>query len=420
LSVRLRLAAVAAPLMLLAACGGGGSPHVTTPPPATWTQPSPAPGRASPWVTEKDGRFVDAAGRQVFLRGVDVAVGNPNVYELAPQLHVNFVRIVAPWSEFEPRAPTHGVHHWDMSELHQLDQEVRFFRRARINVLIDFHQFHWSPYFVGHHCAATGQCTARGIPAWFYANGRFPDSGSGQRAAEAAFWTTERHASQDDYAAFAAMMARRYAGYPNVVGYEIINEPPPGDLGAESEKATQTMLRWQVPIRNVLRTVDPGRTVFVMCNGGGQGVGGAQIGPIFGNLDHLALDFHDYYNGAPGTGFDSSGNWWVPSWAGTHNQKTTAYTGSLENQRAVLTVAVDRTRHWKIPLLVGEWGIHSGTPGSAAYQSQMLSLFDQYGVSYARWELSAGGGFGLYTGSGAITPEAVQLSSALAANPARS
>ena len=411
---------MAAPVLLAAACGGGGAHHGTTPPTVGPPHPTRARDLVAPWVTERNGRFVDAAGRPVLLRGVDVAIGQPNVYRLAAQLHVNFVRIVAPWSLFEPKAPTGDVHHWDTGELRQLDAEVRYFQQARINVLIDFHQFHWSPYFAGHHCASTGQCTARGIPAWFYSNGRFPDTGDGQRKAEAEFWTTERDASQDDYAAFATMMAARYARYPNVVGYEIINEPPPGDLGGANEAATQTMLRWQVPIRDALRTVDPDRTVFVMCNGGGQGIGGAQIGPIFGNLAHLALDFHDYYNGAPGTGFDSTGNWWVPSWAATHNQKTTSYTGSLARQQAVLAFVVNRARHWNIPLLVGEWGIHSGTPGSAAYQSQMLSLFDRYGVSYARWELSLGGGFGLYTGSRAITPEATQLATALAANPNRS
>jgi len=412
LTVRLRLAALAAPLLLLAACGGS-----STPPPSTWPHIARAPHDVTPWVSDRGGEFVDAAGRRVLLRGVDVAVNSPpSVYEQATQLHVNFVRIVAPWSVFEPTAPT-DVHHWDTGMLRQLDAEVQFFQRSRINVLIDFHQFHWSPYFAGHHCAATGQCTARGIPAWYYANGRFPESGPGQRAAEAAFWTTERKTSQADYAAFAAMMATRYARYPNVVGYEIINEPPPGSLPANT--ATATMLRWQVAIRNVLQRVDPKRTVFIMCNGGGQGIGTAPIGPIFGNLSHLALDFHDYYNGAPGTGL-KDGDWWVPSWSATHLQRTSAYTGTLANQQAVLGTIAGKARRWGIPLLVGEWGIHAGTPGSATYQSQMLSLFDRFDVSYARWELADGSGFALFTKSGGITPEAQQLSSALLQNPNRS
>ncbi len=418
MTVRLRLAALAAPLLLLAACGGSSSP-ATNPPASSWPHVVPAPQDVTPWVTERDGEFVDAAGRRVLLRGVDVAVGSPpSVYEQATELHVNFVRIVAPWSLFEPAAPTGGVQHWDTGMLQDLDAEVQFFEQNQINVLIDFHQFHWSPYFAGHHCAATGQCTARGIPAWFYRNGRFPETGSGQRAAEAAFWTTERTASQADYAAFAAMMATRYARYPNVVGYEIINEPPPGSLPART--ATETMLRWQVPIRNVLRTVDPKRTVFIMCNGGGQGIGTAPIGPIFGNLNHLALDFHDYYNGAPGTGLNRVGDWWVPSWKATHLQHTTAYTGTLANQQAVLGKIADTARRWSIPLLVGEWGIHTGTPGSATYQSQMLWLFDHFDLSYARWELADGSGFALFTKSGGITPEAQQLSSTLQQNPNRS
>ena len=51
-------------------------------------------------------------------------------------------------------------------------REVRFFERHNINVLIDFHQFRWSPYFASSFLPA-GVVPAARYSAWYYANGRF-------------------------------------------------------------------------------------------------------------------------------------------------------------------------------------------------------------------------------------------------------
>ena len=405
---RCRILALTAVGVTLAAagCGGGadppGPPHV--PDPVVRRAPRIVP----PWVTTSDGRFVNQQGQAVVLRGVDVGVTSPGVYERAVSLHANFVRIATPWSLFEPRRPSGAVHHWDVAELRTLDREVEFFERERIDVLLDFHQYRWSPYFAGHYCPH--DCVALGIPAWYYGNGRFPDSVAGQSAAEASFWTSEARDDQAAYGAFAAMMAARYARFPNVIGYEIVNEPHAGNLGHGGD-ATQTMLRWQARIRDVVRTVDPTRTVFVMCDGGGSGVGTADLS-VFGSLDHLALDWHDYYNGRSGGGLDRTGDNWTPSWAATHNQQTVSYAGTLANQRRVLLWPLRRATHYGVPLLIGEWGIHVTSPGAEEYQRQMLSLFAQYGISYARWQLTAGGGFGLLTRRGRMTPLGSQLARA--------
>ena len=399
--------------ILAATAGCGSSPKAPK-----LTLPAPAAHAVAPWVTTSGTRFVDAAtGKPVVLRGFDVSVGSPDVYGKAVTLGANLVRIIASWSMVETRAPTGGHHHWNRAFLHELDTEVADFQRAHVNVLIDFHQFHWSPYFAKVSCKPTApSCVASGVPGWYYADGRFPADAHGQADAQRAFWTSEAAQSQADYAAFAAMMANRYARYPNVVGYEIFNEPHTGSLG-DSTSATDTMLRWQAQIRRVIRAVDPARTVFIMCRGGGEGVGTANLAP-FGSLRHLALDYHDYYNGIPGIGLTADGNNWTPSWQATHNQSGESYVGTEAAQARVLAVPLGRTRSWGIPLLIGEWGIHTGVPGAATYQSQMLGLFAREGVSWTRWNLARGGGFGLLDGFGTPTVEALQLQAAIRAGAA--
>lgn len=406
------VAAAAAAVAVAAGCGSGsadagGGP---VPPPAPPIHVN-AQDAVQPWVQTSGGRFVDQQGNPVVLRGMDVPVGQTDLAPIAAQLGANFVRIYVGWDSIEPQPPANGRYRWDAGVLAQLDKEIEAYRQEHINVLIDFHQFHWSPYFAQATCKAGKQvCRASGVPAWFYAGGRFPATKKGESQAEAAFWTTEKSRSLGYYTAFAAMMAARYAHEPNVVGYEIFNEPHPGRLG-DGTDATNIMLRWQAAVRRAIQRVDPARTVFFMCRGGGEGVGTADLAP-FGSLDHLALDWHDYFNGGSG-GLDQAGDNWVPSWADTHNQTSSSYTGSEAAQARVLQVPLARTRSWGIPLLVGEWGIHTGSPGADAYQSQMLSLFANDGVSWSRWVLSSSGGFGLLNKDLSPTPEAAQISAAL-------
>ena len=382
--------------------------------------PAAEPGTTPPDVTTDGTRFM-ASGQPVQLRGYDVGVSSPPIYDQAAELSANFVRITVPWSEIEPTKPTgptgNLTHHWNTAELDSLDREVQDLGSQGVQVLIDFHQFHWSPYFAQAECKdGVSTCRATGVPSWFY-EGRYPDSRQGESSAETDFWTTDRKASLYYYSAYAEMMARRYSHDANVIGYEIFNEPHSGHL-PDTTATTNTILSWENQIYKVMHAVDPARTMFVMCRGGGEGIGTANLAQ-FGSGAKIALDFHDYYNGEPGTGMNDQGDDWVPSWAATHNQNldsSTGYTGSQAAQAAVLQVPIDASTKAGIPMIVGEWGIHADATNADVYTNQMLSLFQSTGVSFSRWVLSPGNGFNLLTQGRPHEPnsQALQMQTALA------
>jgi len=226
--------------LLAAACSGGGGDAATR-------APSPSSGSSTPQASTSpdvhvDGPvFVDAAGSTVVLRGVAVHTLDPVTYQQAPSLGVNFVRLAVTWSDYEPTAPVDGVHHWDQARLADLDAEIAFFREHGIQVLLDLHQYGWSPYF------ATLQRGGRanGIPRWVYHGRRFPLTVAGREQAQAAMYT-DRLATQR-YSEFAAILAQRYRETPNVVGYEILNEPPLGNLPRRAW-AIQRIVRWQARV----------------------------------------------------------------------------------------------------------------------------------------------------------------------------
>ena len=120
----------------------------------------------------------------MLLRGVNVF---PGTWQPVVSVHANFARIFIPWSTVEPTAPSGGVHTWSSSALASIDSAVANMQANGIAVEIDFHQCGWSPYFA----SANGGACASGVPAWYYADGRFPATSQGEADAEAAFWTTE-------------------------------------------------------------------------------------------------------------------------------------------------------------------------------------------------------------------------------------
>ncbi|MGN6377671.1 MAG: glycoside hydrolase family 5 protein [Gaiellales bacterium] len=356
-------------------------------------------------------------GQPVVLRGFDIPIGMQGA-QLAVTMGANMVRIPVPWSTIEPTAPVGGVHTWSTQTLSALDSEVTYLQQHNVEVLIDFHQVHWSPYFANVCDPNAAVCGgAQGIPGWYYADHRYPATQDGLNAAQSAFFTTEAEQSAAAYGAFAQMMVARYSAYPNVVGYEIMNEPAAGDLGTRMSlhKATTAILQWQSLVLTGMREVDPVRAAFISCRGGGEGIGTADFG-VFHHDPHLVLDFHDFYNGVPGTGFDLAGDNWVPNWHDTHNQFVTDYQGTLAAQQEVLMVAIRRAAQANIPLYVGEWGARFDDVNAAEYQSQMLSLFDAYGVSWTRWMLNSSDRFRLLNGR-LPNSQAVQVSSALATPP---
>ena len=188
-----------------------------------------------------------------------------------------------------------------------------------MNVLIDFHQYKWSPYF------GTGET---GIPGWFYNDvrpGLYPKTDDGMREAMSDWWTDA--VGRQDYLAFARMMVARYGSHANVVGYEVFNEPMVGNLG-ENHASTQAVISWEAPIVNMIRLKDPERAVFFMLRGGGDnGLENADF-TKFGPMTNLVLDLHDYYNGLYGSGYTPDQEGWVPSWDATHNQNFLDYHGT--------------------------------------------------------------------------------------------
>jgi endoglycosylceramidase len=256
-SLPLLLALLLAPT----ACKDSESPAPAPPVPETI---SAEPGM--PPLHMKDGFFRDPAGRIVVLHGVNYSQERkrapffdwqaPEHFEDLRKWGFNVVRYLVIWDAIEPER---GV--IDTAALDEIEQGVQYALENRIYVLLDMHQDLYCPLFGGN---GMPEWTALDDPAvpnqvnsgdWYmnYANQDVRDSFD-------RFYTDEE--LQAAYAENWIRVIERVKAYPNVIGYDLINEPWIGNsLPWEFEE--KRLLPFYEKLIARIREVDPDRPIFL-------------------------------------------------------------------------------------------------------------------------------------------------------------
>jgi endoglycosylceramidase len=231
-------------VMVLALAGGAPacSPGGDRPTPVR-----EALGDLLPLQTSPDRRIVDSAGRDVLLRGANVnSLGEywQGVPALAPTLPVtdadwasmaahgfSVVRLLVSWSRIEPER---GV--IDHRYLDRVDEHVRAADEHGIYTVIDMHQDAYSAFISTTDPAAcpAGTGPAKGwdgAPAWAVITDGLSTCTPGERNASPAVnraWNhfyDDTHGIRTRFVASWRAVAERFAGRPEVAGYDLLNEP---------------------------------------------------------------------------------------------------------------------------------------------------------------------------------------------------
>ena len=236
--------------------------------------------------------MLDGQGRHLVLRGEDVsgAEYTPTTqalpYDAADfrairALGADVVRLPIAWALIEP---TEG--HFDQAAIDRARQIVAWAGAAGLHVVLDMHQYLWSPCFDGN-----------GMPPWAVPNCPTtpPTTIAGQEAdtlvGENAFWHSPT--LQSDFAAAWVRVAKAVGQPSYLLGYDILNEPGPGLIPNEVfEQSYLAPFYRAVGAR--LRAVDPGALLFLepsilngLVNGSSE-----FLGPI--GLDRVVYEPHQY------------------------------------------------------------------------------------------------------------------------------
>jgi len=192
----------------------------------------------------EDGRCPSAAGsiNQPPVCGVDAGRGKWNQStsfasknDLAQMraLGFNLIRLAISWSLLEP-SPLH----YSQSYLDRIGQVVAWAAEQDIEVIIDMHQDEYGPR-VGSDGAPDWACLNVSLPAWLEliwpkVSKEIPFSKQVLLSFDA-LYTNQKVAStgkglQEHFILAWYQVVNRFDSVQNVIGYEIINEPPPGIL----------------------------------------------------------------------------------------------------------------------------------------------------------------------------------------------
>ncbi|HET9875937.1 MAG TPA: cellulase family glycosylhydrolase [Mycobacterium sp.] len=350
-------------------------------------------GTTGSWLT-------DSAGRVVILHGVN------EVYKVPPYTPagggfsdadaaflaangVNAVRVGILWEGVEPEP---GV--FDQAYLNSIEQTVQTLADHGIVSLLDMHQDLYSDAING---------AGDGAPAWAVDTGGLPtpDDGfpwtyalsPGENHAWDAFWSNSEVADgirlENSYAQMWEYVANYFNGNPNLVGYEIMNEPWPGSqwlgsLFGNPHFDAQELTPFYNQVDSAIRAVDANTPVFF------------EPSTLFGNLgpvNHLGtvddpntvFSFHDYCISTAVIGNTDFGcSLWEPliqnaaeAYAKSHNIPAMLTEFGNTSNTGSVTDTLNETNHqgfgwlfWDYSLLNHDIGDpHSGSVDTALQQT---------------------------------------------------
>lgn len=218
-----------------------------------------------PLTTSADRRIVDDLGRDVLLRGANVnSLGEywQGVPELPTTIEVteedwdamaahgfSVVRLLITWSRVEPERDV-----IDQDYLDRVDSYVRAAAAHGIYTVIDMHQDAYSAFISTTDPAECppGTSPARGwdgAPAWATLTDGLSTCLTGDRNSSPAVqraWNSfydDRDGIRTEFSEAWAAVAERFAGRPEVAGYDLLNEPDTSRPSAELTPIYEDLLR---------------------------------------------------------------------------------------------------------------------------------------------------------------------------------
>jgi hypothetical protein len=192
---------------------------------------------------------------------------------------------------------------------------------------------------------------------------------------------------------FLQTIANRYGTETAVAAYDPVNEPYRDPAAAES------LLTDYTKIVNAIRAKDSATNIILEPSYGDAKVPSSAFSSFTpASRANLVWSIHDYYNGAPSSGYvngyRSDGLAQVPN----ASDGTTGYNPTNKAALAAhLQVQLDLASAVGMPVWIGEIGIGSAASGHDQFIRDKVALYKSKSIGYAWWEYSESGGNGPFS-----------------------
>ncbi len=324
--------------------------------------------------------IADSQGRALQLRGVNIKTGNPadgardEVLDAIAARGFNLLRLSLFWEQLEPQQGD-----FDQAYLDDIDAVITAAEQRGIWVVVSFHQDTFGSAFGGH-----------GIPPWATKDDGLPFEPTGsfltdylqpgvQAAWENLYEDPEIRAAQ---ANAWTHVAAEYADHPNVIGYDLLNEPfgkirEGEDLltAAKRVESVQLTAMYQ-RLTDAIRTVDARSWMFIEApNLASLGIS-TSLGRVddervvfFPHLYNTDIEFEIYNGSGDPSGFNPD---FFEGWA---------------------TAIATYTDTYPVPMMVGEWGVPTPYPGIDRYIAEVLETMEATTSGWAQFNGCFGEGY---------------------------
>lgn len=359
------------------------------------------------WQKPEQVRYItDEQGRALVLHGINSSssaknpatghlpwVTEEDVRQETVDWGFNFVRFLIFWDGIEPER---GV--YDEAYLDAVEERIRWYTDNGAYVMLDMHQD-----IYGHAVGGNGApewATETSLMEWFSLD--FPGAPWWVKnidpsviAAFMNFWQYgEHHYLQDHYIAAWQKVAERFKDNPNVIAYDLMNEPHAGDLGKAFGFSFEST--WLIGLYDrlipAIREIDNDTVIAFEPQ---------SLAINFGLPSNLPF-VNDAREGERRLAY------------APHMYPFTLHEGvpyNLLDQQQMRDWNRNRTAELnlqQVPLIVGEFGGSDSTKGFDLFLQDTLEMFDTMGASWAYWSNDPGG-WGLLDSNGEETPKVNHL-----------
>jgi endoglycosylceramidase len=300
------------------------------------------------WIVDSNGNNVTLCGAG--FMGYEFGAWDTHIeedYATMASLGFNVVRLPIAWSFIEPQP---GVYD-DFYFSSYVDRDIAWAKEYGIYIILDMHQYDWSPYF-SH---------GNGLPSW--AVSAYPNNASGMSQAEADFLlgkgpngTTASAGNpslQSRLITVWEYVANRYANESTIAGYDLFNEPEAGTLSKSN--AANYLYSFYINLISQIRTIDTNHILFYEPVGG-YDTSTAQLI----NQPNVAFTLHFY---------DLNSN----------------YSGNITDLLNDWNWKYNFVKNWNIPIWIGEFNADPTVQNGLQWINDTVSIFNSAQIGGAWW-----------------------------------
>jgi hypothetical protein len=308
-----------------------------------------------------EGKFVvDSAGNNIVLRGANFMgyeFGERNRHTEEDYIKIaswgfNVVRLPIAWHYVEPQP---GIYNFSYLKEY-VDRDIEWARKHGIYIILDMHQWYWSPHFT----LLSGE-RGKGMPSWLVS--AYPDSSDGETQAVTDFWlgkgpngTASDETNPSMQTRFIDMwkkVASIYAYESSIAAFDIFNEPYRGNLSREEQ--AECLYAFYQKLIPEIRKVDMKHIIVYEHT---ASITSKQAELL--NYSNVMFSFH-------------------------YGRLKENYDGNRTRLESLFLEYFDRIANWNIPIYVGEFNTHIDWPNASQWVHDMVDVLNKYGLSWTWW-----------------------------------